>query len=200
MEESGTATCCVTTGAAPSESPRAQVAVQDCLNVGESRQRAAAAGPTAARGLVGDALLHLRRGVPGAIAALAGVYGAGSAGGAVAGSPPSSGRSPWFENSSCFAQRARLDITPPDPESVERNQDLEDLLGLTPRETEVLMLVARGYTNQEIADALVISVKTASVHVSHILRKLNAPNRREAAATAHRLAPPPRGERPEIDA
>jgi DNA-binding CsgD family transcriptional regulator len=37
------------------------------------------------------------------------------------------------------------------------------------------------------AATLVISVKTASVHVSHILRKLDAPNRREAAAIAHRL-------------
>ena len=64
------------------------------------------------------------------------------------------------------------------------------LLGLTPREAEVLTLVARGYTNREIAAALVISVKTASVHVSHILRKLDAPNRLEAAAIAHRLAPP----------
>jgi DNA-binding NtrC family response regulator len=52
-----------------------------------------------------------------------------------------------------------------------------------------LFLVARGYTNREIASALVISVKTASVHVSHILRKLDAPNRREAAAIVHRLAP-----------
>ena len=68
---------------------------------------------------------------------------------------------------------------------------LEENLGLTPREAEVLTLVARGYTNREIADALVISVKTASVHVSHILRKLAAPNRREAAAIAHRLSPPP---------
>ena len=42
---------------------------------------------------------------------------------------------------------------------------LEETLGLTPREAEVLTLVARGYTNREIADALVISVKTASVHV-----------------------------------
>ena len=41
--------------------------------------------------------------------------------------------------------------------------------------------------------ALVISVKTASVHVSHILRKLDAPNRLEAAAIAHRIAPPPTG-------
>ena len=64
----------------------------------------------------------------------------------------------------------------------------------------MLTLVARGYTNREIAATLVISVKTASVHVSHILRKLDAPNRREAAAIAHRLAPPPRGERPQIDA
>jgi Bacterial regulatory proteins, luxR family len=49
---------------------------------------------------------------------------------------------------------------------------------------------ARGYTNREIAGELVISVKTASVHVSHILQKLDAPNRREAAAILHRLAPP----------
>ncbi|MGH3129206.1 MAG: helix-turn-helix domain-containing protein [Gaiellaceae bacterium] len=67
---------------------------------------------------------------------------------------------------------------------------MEELLGLTPREAEVLTLVARGLTNREIAAALVISVKTASVHVSHILRRLDAPNRREAAAIAHRIAPP----------
>ena len=56
-------------------------------------------------------------------------------------------------------------------------------------EAEVLGLVARGYTNRQIAAALVISVKTASVHVSHILRKLDAPNRLEAATIAHRLSP-----------
>ena len=54
----------------------------------------------------------------------------------------------------------------------------------------MLTLVARGLTNREIAAALVISVKTAGVHVSHILRKLDAPNRVEAAAIAHRLFPP----------
>jgi DNA-binding CsgD family transcriptional regulator len=63
------------------------------------------------------------------------------------------------------------------------------LLGLTPREAEVLGLVARGYTNRQIAEQLVISVKTASVHVSHILAKVDARNRVEAAAIAHRLAP-----------
>ena len=63
----------------------------------------------------------------------------------------------------------------------------------------MLTLVARGYTNREIAAALVISVKTASVHVSHILRKLDAPNRLEAAAIAHRLSPPHVG-RPQFEA
>ena len=73
--------------------------------------------------------------------------------------------------------------------SPERRAGLEETLGLTPREAEVLTLVARGYTNREIAATLVISVKTASVHVSHILRKLGAPNRLEAATIAHRVAP-----------
>jgi DNA-binding NarL/FixJ family response regulator len=67
---------------------------------------------------------------------------------------------------------------------------LEEALGLTPREAEVLALLARGCTNREIADTLVISVRTAGVHVSHILRKLGAPNRVEAAAIVHRLSPP----------
>jgi Bacterial regulatory proteins, luxR family len=51
-------------------------------------------------------------------------------------------------------------------------------------------LVARGFTNREIAATLVISVRTASVHVSHILRKLGAPNRLEAAAITHGLSAP----------
>jgi DNA-binding NarL/FixJ family response regulator len=51
----------------------------------------------------------------------------------------------------------------------------------------VLRLVAAGRSNQQIAEALFISRKTASVHVSHILAKLGVENRVEAAATAHRL-------------
>ena len=87
-----------------------------------------------------------------------------------------------------LAQRARLDLAPPS-HPTDQGSGLGELLGLTPREAEVLGLVARGYTNRQIADALVISVKTASVHVSHILGKLDAQNRVEAAAIAHRLAP-----------
>jgi DNA-binding CsgD family transcriptional regulator len=59
--------------------------------------------------------------------------------------------------------------------------------GLTARELEVLRLLAMGRSNQQIADALFISRKTASVHVSHILTKLEVGTRVEAAAVAHRL-------------
>jgi DNA-binding NarL/FixJ family response regulator len=63
---------------------------------------------------------------------------------------------------------------------------------LTEREREVLALVARGYTNKRIAEALSVSEKTARNHVSHILVKLGLERRSEAAAYAveHRLVPP----------
>jgi DNA-binding CsgD family transcriptional regulator len=58
---------------------------------------------------------------------------------------------------------------------------------LTNRELEVLRLVAAGQSNKEIAATLVISPKTASVHVSNILAKLRATTRTEAAVKAHEL-------------
>ena len=51
---------------------------------------------------------------------------------------------------------------------------------------EVLQLVAQGKTNQEIAGALFISVKTVSTHISNILGKTGAANRAEATAYAMR--------------
>ena len=63
----------------------------------------------------------------------------------------------------------------------------KDPLGLTEREAEVIRLVAAGRSNQQIADALFITRKTASVHVSNILGKLGVANRVEAAAVAQRL-------------
>jgi DNA-binding CsgD family transcriptional regulator len=57
---------------------------------------------------------------------------------------------------------------------------------LTDREFEVLRLVALGKSNGEIASELYISRKTASVHVSNILAKLQVPTRGAAAALAHR--------------
>jgi len=58
---------------------------------------------------------------------------------------------------------------------------------LTAREREVLRLVAEGHSNSRIAQTLYISPKTASVHVSRIIAKLEVANRVEAAAVAHRL-------------
>jgi DNA-binding CsgD family transcriptional regulator len=61
-----------------------------------------------------------------------------------------------------------------------------DPFGLTARERDVLALVAAGATNREIGERLHMAEKTASVHVSRILAKLNVRSRTEAAAVAHR--------------
>jgi DNA-binding NarL/FixJ family response regulator len=58
--------------------------------------------------------------------------------------------------------------------------------GLTPREVEVLRLLAAGRSNPEIAAALFISPRTATTHVSNILAKLGVDSRAEAAARAVR--------------
>ena len=59
--------------------------------------------------------------------------------------------------------------------------------GLTPRELQVLTLIAEGATNRQIGAALYMAEKTASVHVSRILTKLGVHSRTQAAAVAHRL-------------
>jgi DNA-binding NarL/FixJ family response regulator len=65
---------------------------------------------------------------------------------------------------------------------------------LTPRELEVLGLVARGKTNQEIAESLFITRATTKVHVKHIIRKLEVSDRTQAVVRAFELglAPHPR--------
>jgi DNA-binding NarL/FixJ family response regulator len=82
---------------------------------------------------------------------------------------------------SVLAGRARIDLGTP----ADGGDDLG--VGLTPREQEVLGLLAGGLTNREIGEALFISEKTASVHVSNILGKLGVGGRGAAVAMAMRL-------------
>jgi ATP/maltotriose-dependent transcriptional regulator MalT len=92
------------------------------------------------------------------------------------------GAQPLLAEIEALARRARIrsaadeGAAPPD-----------EVAGLTERELDVLRLVATGRTNPEIGKALYISPKTASVHVSRILAKLDVKTRTEAAGVAHRL-------------
>jgi DNA-binding CsgD family transcriptional regulator len=86
-----------------------------------------------------------------------------------------------------LAVRARLPIQPmKDRPPKPTRFDAHAVPGLTQREQSVLALLAEGYSNGQIAQALFITTKTASVHVSNILRRLNVTNRVEAAAKAQR--------------
>ena len=62
--------------------------------------------------------------------------------------------------------------------------EAEGLDQLSPREREVMRLIARGYTYREVARDLVLSVKTVETHVSAVLRKLQLSNRHELARWA----------------
>jgi DNA-binding CsgD family transcriptional regulator/tetratricopeptide (TPR) repeat protein len=98
------------------------------------------------------------------------------------------GARPLLDEIDGLARRARIDLNADrEPAQVASPPDPARELGLTARELEVLEHVALGQTNREIAADLFISARTAGVHVSHILGKLGASTRTEAAAAAHRL-------------
>ena len=95
-----------------------------------------------------------------------------------------------------LGERARLDLgtgvsgaaAPANGNGAGRADEAEaDPFGLTPRERQVLALLAEGATNRQIGAALYMAEKTASVHVSRILAKLGVQGRTQAAAVAHRL-------------
>jgi DNA-binding CsgD family transcriptional regulator len=109
------------------------------------------------------------------------------------------GAGPLVEALRSLADRARLRLVPAElaapmsaplqgREPARRSPSTPmDPFGLTEREREVLTLVALGRTNRQIGEALFISGNTAGVHVSHILDKLGASGRAEAAGIAVRL-------------
>src|SRR5829696_6324824 len=87
-----------------------------------------------------------------------------------------------------LAARARLRLGGDgDAVAAPESDENGDPFGLTKRERQVLALVAAGATNREIGRQLYMAEKTASVHVSRILAKLDVRSRTEAAGVAHRL-------------
>jgi DNA-binding CsgD family transcriptional regulator/pimeloyl-ACP methyl ester carboxylesterase len=72
----------------------------------------------------------------------------------------------------------------PAPQAVAAGQERASRDGLTPRELEVLRMVAQGLSNREIAEALVLSSRTVERHVANIYAKANASNRAQITAYA----------------
>jgi DNA-binding CsgD family transcriptional regulator/tetratricopeptide (TPR) repeat protein len=96
------------------------------------------------------------------------------------------GAAPLQAKTEAIAQRARVSLDTETPQARRLSQVAADL-GLTSREVEVLGYLASGKTDRQIADALFISKKTVSVHVSNLLRKLDAENRQVAGEIGKRF-------------
>jgi DNA-binding CsgD family transcriptional regulator/tetratricopeptide (TPR) repeat protein len=97
------------------------------------------------------------------------------------------GAEPLLREIEALARRARIELPDEQTTLPALPEPRLDTLGLTPRELEVLRLLAIGYTNPQIGEALYISRKTASHHVSSVLAKLGVTTRVEAAGVAHRV-------------
>ena len=99
------------------------------------------------------------------------------------------GAAPLVRDITVLAGHARIALEDEDTTegATSAVRDPAAALGLTAREAEVIRMLAIGRTNQEIADELFLSRKTASVHVSNIAQQLGVSNRVQAAAVAQRV-------------
>ena len=77
-----------------------------------------------------------------------------------------------------------------DPEARNSNDSVNDSAntGLTKRQLEILLLLAEGITNKEIAEKLFLSSRTVDMHVSHIFERLNCRTRTEAITKAREMS------------
>jgi DNA-binding NarL/FixJ family response regulator len=112
------------------------------------------------------------------------------------------GARPLIRRFESLARRARIELPPaiatdpteaidlPTDEPLAPGTAVLRARGLSDREIEVLTLVAAGFSNSEIGSRLFITAKTASVHVTHILAKLDASSRTEAATIGVRVGLP----------
>ena len=93
----------------------------------------------------------------------------------------------WSEGQAMTLERSVADALAADrstPSSQTFARDVRQSDPLSPREREVVVLIARGLSNREIADTLVIAERTAEAHVTHVLSKLRVRSRAQVAVWA----------------
>jgi ATP/maltotriose-dependent transcriptional regulator MalT len=79
------------------------------------------------------------------------------------------------------------EVLVPAPVDYMRDQDKLESLGITPRELEILELIAEGLSNREIAARVYVSENTVKTHSSHVFDKLGARRRTQAVQLAKEL-------------
>ena len=94
----------------------------------------------------------------------------------------------WAGNKLTRNKRTPPAAAPPERDiPFQPREEILEKLGITPREYEVLELVAQGLSNQEIADRLFVSLNTVKTHASNVFSKLDAQRRTQAIQKAQTL-------------
>lgn len=93
----------------------------------------------------------------------------------------------WVANQITTPQVVEKEVVVHVAEKNVMNEAALEKLGLTQREYEVLQLMAKGFTNAEIADRLFLSVSTIKTHASNVFVKMDVKNRTQAMEKANRL-------------